>query len=110
AANSLAEILRLMSFQVKVAYDGPTAVELARECLPRLVVLDIGMPDMDGYEVLAALRALPGGGSVTAAALTGFGTEEDKGRALGAGFDIHLTKPLDFAALQEFLQTAGVLG
>ncbi|MDP1567309.1 MAG: PAS domain S-box protein, partial [Polaromonas sp.] len=110
AANSLAEILRLMSFQVKVAYDGPTAVELARECLPRLVVLDIGMPDMDGYEVLAALRALPGGSSVTAAALTGFGTEEDKGRALGAGFDIHLTKPLDFVALQEFLQTAGVLG
>lgn len=109
AANSLAEILRLMEFQVKVAYDGPTAIELARECLPRLIVLDIGMPDMNGYEVLAALRALPGGGSVTAAALTGFGTDEDKGRALAAGFDVHLTKPLDFAALQDFLHTAGVL-
>ncbi len=110
AANSLAEILRLMEFQVKVAYDGPTALTLARECLPRLIVLDIGMPDMNGYEVLAGLRALPGGRSVTAAALTGFGTDEDKGRALAAGFDVHLTKPLDFAALQEFLQTAGVLG
>ncbi|MFN3571241.1 MAG: PAS domain S-box protein, partial [Polaromonas sp.] len=109
AANSLAEILRLMEFQVKVAYDGPTAIELARACLPRLIVLDIGMPDMNGYEVLAALRALPGGGSVTAAALTGFGTDEDKGRALAAGFDVHLTKPLDFAALQDFLHTAGVL-
>ncbi|MDO8385745.1 MAG: PAS domain S-box protein [Polaromonas sp.] len=109
AANSLAEILRLMEFQVKVAYDGPTAIELARECLPRLIVLDIGMPDMNGYEVLAALRALPGGGSVTAAALTGFGTDEDKGRAQAAGFDVHLTKPLDFAALQDFLHTAGVL-
>lgn len=109
AANSLAEILRLMEFQVRVAYDGPTAIELARECLPRLIVLDIGMPDMSGYEVLAALRALPGGGSVTAAALTGFGTDEDKGRALAAGFDVHLTKPLDFAALQDFLHTAGVL-
>ncbi len=109
AANSLAEILRLMEFQVKVAYDGPTAIALARECLPRLIVLDIGMPDMNGYEVLAALRALPGGGSVTAAALTGFGTDEDKGRALAAGFDVHLTKPLDFAALQDFLHTAGVL-
>jgi PAS domain S-box-containing protein len=110
AANSLAEILRLMEFQVKVAYDGPAALALARECLPRLVVLDIGMPDMNGYEVLDGLRALPGGRSVTAAALTGFGTDEDKSRALGAGFDVHLTKPLDFAALQEFLQTAGVLG
>ncbi|MGQ2979837.1 MAG: hybrid sensor histidine kinase/response regulator [Polaromonas sp.] len=109
AANSLAEILRLMECQVKVAYDGPTALALARECLPRLVVLDIGMPDMNGYEVLAALRALPGGGSVTAAALTGFGTDEDKGRAQAAGFDVHLTKPLDFAALQEFLHTAGLL-
>ncbi|MDP2032083.1 MAG: PAS domain S-box protein [Polaromonas sp.] len=109
AANSLAEILRLMEFQVKVAYDGPTAIALARECLPRLIVLDIGMPDMNGYEVLAALRALPGGGSVTAAALTGFGTDEDKGRALAAGFDVHLIKPLDFAALQDFLHTAGVL-
>ncbi len=109
AANSLAEILRLMECQVKVAYDGPTALALARECLPRLVVLDIGMPDMNGYEVLAALRALPGGGSVTAAALTGFGTDEDKGRAQAAGFDVHLTKPLDFAALQEFLHSAGLL-
>jgi CheY-like chemotaxis protein len=109
AANSLAEILRLMAFQVKVAYDGPTAIELARDSLPRMIVLDIGMPDMNGYEVLAALRALPGGGSVTAAALTGFGTDEDKGRALAAGFDVHLTKPLDFAVLQEFLQTAGLL-
>ncbi|WP_296925282.1 PAS domain S-box protein [Polaromonas sp.] len=108
AANSLAEILRLMELQVKVAYDGPGALEMARECLPRLVVLDIGMPDMNGYEVLAALRALPGGGNVTAAALTGFGTDEDKGRAMAAGFDVHLTKPLDFAALQKFLQTAGV--
>lgn len=110
AANSLAEILRLMACEVKVAYDGPTALDLARERLPRLIVLDIGMPDMNGYEVLAALRALPGGGNVTAAALTGFGTDEDKSRALAAGFDVHLTKPLDFAALQDFLQTAGVPG
>jgi PAS domain S-box-containing protein len=109
AANSLAEILRLMAFQVKVAYDGPTAIELARDDLPRMIVLDIGMPDMNGYEVLAAVRALPGGHSLTAAALTGFGTDDDKGRALAAGFDVHLTKPLDFAALQEFLQTAGLL-
>jgi CheY-like chemotaxis protein len=108
AANSLAEILRLMDCQVQVAYDGPTALELARKQLPKVIVLDIGMPDMNGYEVLAALHAIPGGNAVTSAALTGFGTEEDKHRAIAAGFDVHLTKPLDFAALQAFLQTAGV--
>lgn len=109
AANSLAEIMRLMDCQVKVAYDGPSALSIARTQLPRVMVLDIGMPDMNGYEVLAALRAMPGGGQVTVAALTGYGTDEDKSRALAAGFDAHMTKPLDFSALQEFLQSAGVL-
>jgi signal transduction histidine kinase/ActR/RegA family two-component response regulator len=108
AANSLAEILRLMGCQVKVAYDGPSALELFRTQAPQAVLLDIGMPDMNGYEVLTALRALHGGEQVTVAALTGYGTDEDKQRALAAGFDEHLTKPLDFAALQAFLQTAGV--
>ncbi|MDO9358629.1 MAG: PAS domain S-box protein [Polaromonas sp.] len=109
AANSLAEILRLMDCQVKVAYDGPSALELARKQMPQVMVLDIGMPDMNGYEVLAALRAMPGGEGVTAAALTGYGTDEDKSRAQAAGFDTHLTKPLDFMALQTFLQSAGVI-
>jgi PAS domain S-box-containing protein len=109
AANSLAEILRLMDYQVKVAYDGPAALEMFRQQAPQAVLLDLGMPGMNGYEVLAALRALHGGEQVTVAALTGFGTDEDKSRALAAGFDEHLTKPLDFTALQAFLQTAGVV-
>ncbi len=109
AANSLAEILRLMDCQVKVAYDGPAALEMFRQQAPQAVLLDLGMPGMNGYEVLAALRALHGGEQVTVAALTGFGTDEDKSRALAAGFDEHLTKPLDFTALQAFLQTAGVV-
>ena len=108
AANSLAEILRLMDCQVKVAYDGPAALEIFRQQAPQAVLLDLGMPGMNGYEVLAALRALHGGEQVIVAALTGFGTDEDKSRALAAGFDEHLTKPLDFSALQAFLQTAGV--
>jgi PAS domain S-box-containing protein len=108
AANSLAEILRLMGCQVKVAYDGPAALELFRKQSPQAILLDLGMPDMNGYEVLTALRGLHGGGQVTVAALTGYGTDEDKKRALAAGFDEHLTKPLDFAALQTFLETAGV--
>jgi PAS domain S-box-containing protein len=108
AANSLAEILRLMGCQVKVAYDGLSALELFRKQAPQAVLLDLGMPDMNGYEVLTALRGLNGGEQATVAALTGYGTDEDKQRALAAGFDEHLTKPLDFAALQAFLQTAGV--
>ena len=109
AANSLAEIMRLMDCQVKVAYDGPSALELVRKQLPQVMVLDIGMPGMNGYEVLAALRAMPGGDRITVAALTGYGTDEDKTRAATAGFDAHLTKPLDFVALQAFLQSAGVM-
>jgi PAS domain S-box-containing protein len=109
AANSMAEILRLMNCQVTVAYDGPTALASARMALPQVIVLDIGMPDMNGYELLAALRAMPGGDGMTAAALTGYGTAEDKSRATAAGFDAHLTKPLDFAALQVFLRSVGVL-
>jgi CheY-like chemotaxis protein len=72
------------------------------------MLLDIGMPGMSGYEVIAALRALPGAEQVTVAALTGFGTDEDKAKAASAGFDMHLTKPLDFPALQTFLQSAGL--
>ncbi|MDB5964303.1 MAG: luxQ1 [Polaromonas sp.] len=108
AANSLAEVLRLLDFHVKVAYDGPTALELASQQLPEVLVLDIGMPDMNGYQVLAALRAMPGGNQVTVAALTGYGTDEDKRKAVAAGFDTHMTKPLDLATLQSFLQSAGV--
>jgi len=109
AANSLAEVLRLMDCQVKVAYDGPAALELFRKQAPQAILLDLGMPGMNGYEVLSALRSLHGGERVTVAALTGFGTDEDKQRALDAGFDEHLTKPLDFSALQTFLQTAGLV-
>ncbi|MES2283156.1 MAG: PAS domain S-box protein [Pseudomonadota bacterium] len=109
AANSLAEIMRLMDCQVKVAHDGPSALELVRGQLPQIMFLDIGMPGMNGYEVLAGLRAMPGGDRITVAALTGYGTDEDKSRAAAAGFDAHLTKPLDFAALQDFLNSAGVM-
>ncbi|HYW58674.1 MAG TPA: PAS domain S-box protein [Polaromonas sp.] len=109
AANSLAEVLRLMDCQVKVAYDGPAALEIVRKQLPQVMLLDIGMPGMNGYEVIAALRAMPGAERVTVAALTGFGTDEDKTRTKAAGFDTHLTKPLDFSVLQAFLQSAGAL-
>jgi CheY-like chemotaxis protein len=101
AANSLAEVLRLMDCQVKVAYDGPAALELFRQQPPQAILLDLGMPGMNGYEVLSALRSLHGGERVTVAALTGFGTDEDKQRALEAGFDEHLTKPLDFRRLAD---------
>jgi PAS domain S-box-containing protein len=103
AANSLAEILRLMDHRVRVAYDGPSALELVRGEAPEVIFMDLGMPGMNGYEVLKALRALPGSPRIRIAAVTGYGNEDDKKRTLHAGFDEHLTKPVDFAALQEFL-------
>ena len=103
AANSLAEILRLMDHRVRVAYDGPSALELVRDVAPQGIFMDLGMPGMNGYEVLKALRALSGSTQIRIAAVTGYGNEDDKKRTLDAGFDEHLTKPVDFAALQEFL-------
>lgn len=69
----------------------------------RFRLLDIGMPDMDGYEVARQIRALPHGRSVRLLALTGWGQEEDKRRALEAGFDEHLTKPVEPALLEALL-------
>jgi CheY-like chemotaxis protein len=84
-------------------------LRVAAETLPHAAILDIGMPDMTGYEVVRQIRAQPWGSSVYAIALTGWGQKEDKSRALAAGFDHHLTKPVDpdelAALLQKFLQS-----
>jgi PAS domain S-box-containing protein len=103
AADSLALLLRLAGQEVRVAYDGPSALAAAREFAPALVLLDIGMPGMDGYEVARRLRQLPGQERVLLAALTGWGQEEDRRRSLEAGFDRHLVKPLEPEELQEVL-------
>ena len=104
AADSLAEILRLLGCSVKVAYDGQAALVLAREHSPQLALIDLGMPGMDGYELVGHLRAQEGGAAMLIGALTGYGNEEDRQRTREAGFDAHYTKPIDFATLQAFIE------
>jgi CheY-like chemotaxis protein len=106
AANSLAMVLELLGHAVRTDYDGPAALQAIESFGPEIVLLDIGMPDMDGYEVARQIRAMPLGKSVQLLALTGWGQEEDKRRALEAGFDEHLTKPVEPALLEALLSLA----
>src|SRR6185369_9548791 len=88
--------------EVKVAYDGPSALEAARTCSPNVVLLDIGLPRMDGYEVARQLRR-EHGTSITLVALTGYGQQDDRRLTSEAGFDHHFVKPLDFRLLSSVL-------
>jgi CheY-like chemotaxis protein len=95
AAQSLAMLLQLEGRLVRVAADGADALKSFEQFQPEAVLLDIGLPDMDGYEVARRMRASAGGRKVLLIALTGWGQADDKRRAADAGFDEHLTKPLD---------------
>ena len=99
AADSLAMLLRLKGHEVRVAYEGPAALAAAPEFGPDLVLLDLGMPGMDGYEVARRLRRTPGFERKTIAALTGWGQDADRRRTRETGFDHHLVKPVDPAEL-----------
>ncbi len=99
AAEMLAAMMELRGHTARVAHDGPGAIEVARERVPDVIFLDIGLPGMDGYDVARQLRAEPAFDDTLLVALTGWGTEDDKQRAREAGFDLHLTKPVDVAAV-----------
>ena len=103
AALSLAMLLRLQGHDVQIAHDGPTALAVAESYSPHLILLDIGMPGMDGYEVARRLRARPGLESVILAALTGWGQQEDRRRTAEAGFNHHFVKPLNAKVLAGLL-------
>ena len=103
AAETLAEMLRLLGHDVVVAHDGPAAIEVATASRPQLALLDLGMPVMDGYELARRLRAMPELDRVSLVALTGYGTERERDRALQSGFDGHIVKPLDPALLARLL-------
>ena len=107
AAESLAYLLSLEGHTVDVAYDGVTALSEAAKSHPQVVLLDIGMPGMDGYEVARALRAGESTRLMTIIALTGYGQPDDREHARAAGFDDHLTKPVDTELLIEILRTKG---
>jgi PAS domain S-box-containing protein len=104
AAESLALLLRAEGHEVRTAPDGATALDLVPAYQPEVVLLDIGLPKMDGYEVARRLRAREGGRCGLLVALTGYGQEEDRRRATEAGFDAHLVKPADLGVLHELLR------
>jgi CheY-like chemotaxis protein/two-component sensor histidine kinase len=105
AANTLAMLLKLAGHEVCTAHSGLAALALASNFRPDIALLDIGMPDVDGYEVAKGIREAAWGRDVCIVALTGWGQEEDKRRARAAGFDRHLTKPVDPRDLDELVAT-----
>jgi CheY-like chemotaxis protein len=94
AANSMAMLLRIMGHEVDTEIDGLHAVERIAARRPDVLLLDIGLPGFDGYEVARRVRALPGGEAIKIVALTGYGQESDRRRSLESGFDGHLVKPV----------------
>lgn len=105
AAEILAEMLRLWSYDAEVASSGPEALRRAPVMRPEVVLLDIGLPGLDGYAVVRRLASMPETEGAKFVALTGYGTAEDRARALEAGFHEHLTKPVDPDALRRVLES-----
>ncbi len=89
--------------EVQVVLDGPAALEVVQTFRPQVAFLDIGLPGINGYDLVQRMRKLPGLEETLLVALTGYGQEEDRRRALAAGFDEHLTKPVRFDTLQRLL-------
>jgi PAS domain S-box-containing protein len=104
SAETLAALLRMQGHQVTIVHDGPAAVGAFTDLAADVVVLDIGMPGLDGYEVAQKMRRSRPAAALTLIAVTGWGQEHDKERAFAAGFDYHLTKPVDFDRLAQLVQ------
>ncbi|HWY86045.1 MAG TPA: ATP-binding protein, partial [Gemmataceae bacterium] len=103
AVTSMARVLETQGHEVRTAHDGTAAMESAQAHHPEVVLLDIGLPGIDGYEVARRLRGQACFASTLLVALTGFGQEEDRSRSQEAGFDSHLVKPVEPAYLDELL-------
>jgi CheY-like chemotaxis protein len=104
AAATMVMLLEYLGHSVQVAHDGAGALELARAEAPELILVDIGLPDIDGYEVARRIRLEPALRSTRLVALTGWAGEEDRERASAAGFDRYLTKPVAVDALRELFE------
>jgi CheY-like chemotaxis protein len=103
AALSLGALLEMSDHEVLIAHDGEEALRIARQAMPDAMILDIGMPRLTGDQVSRAVRNEPWGRRVFLVAVTGWGEPEDKERASAAGFDHHLTKPIDVDGLEKLL-------
>jgi CheY-like chemotaxis protein len=106
SADMMGELIRRRGHEVRIAHDGAAGLDAARTFRPQVILLDIGLPDTDGYTVAHRLREEHLGGELLVA-LTGYGEAEDRERAQQAGFDRHLTKPVDPDALLELFEAAG---
>jgi DNA-binding response OmpR family regulator/anti-sigma regulatory factor (Ser/Thr protein kinase) len=103
AANTLAMILKMEGHEIATAYSGAEALQLITGFQPSAMLLDIGLPGIDGFEVARRIRALPGGNDIQLVAITGYGQDADRVRTREAGFAHHLVKPVDFADLNRLL-------
>ena len=100
---SLGMMLKLMGNETRTAHDGLAAVEAAEQFRPDLILLDIGLPKLNGYDACRRIREQAWSKGMVIVALTGWGQEEDRRRSQEAGFDHHLVKPVDMAALEKLL-------
>ena len=103
-AQTLRMLLDLDGYDVSVANCGQDAIRQFQETIPSIVLLDIGLPDMSGYDVARQIRATTGGEHVTIMAITGWGSERDQALAKEAGCDLHITKPVNFDRLEQLLK------
>ena len=110
SADSLAMLLASMGYEVHVAYDGEQALQAVEALRPEVVLLDLGMPKMSGFDVCRRIRKLPLGSTMTLIAQSGWGQEADRRRTLEAGFDHHLVKPIDPDALGALLRSLTIAG
>jgi CheY-like chemotaxis protein len=106
-ARGMARLLKLHGNDVSVAYDGPSAVDTARAMRPEFILLDIGLPGMDGYEVARRLREDACCRAAVIIAISGYGQDEDRRRSREAGFDHHLVKPIEFDRLMSLMTQTG---
>jgi len=103
SAESLAMLFQMMGHDVRAAREGLEAIRIAEEFRPDLILLDIGMPNLNGYETCRRIREQVWGRAMVIAALTGWARDEDRDRSQQAGFDRHFVKPVDPTALEELL-------
>ena len=103
SAHSLSTLLQTLGCEVAVAYDGEEALRVGRAVRPDAVLLDLGMPRLNGFEACERMRGEPWGAAICIVAVTGWGQEEDRRRALEVGFTAHLVKPADPGKLEALL-------
>jgi CheY-like chemotaxis protein len=104
SAESLALLLSLGGHETHVAHDGVAAISEAARLSPDVMLLDIGLPKLDGFEVCRRVRQEPWGRGIGMVALTGYGQERDREESISAGFDRHMVKPIDFDVLMKTLE------